>query len=1103
MKAALKPTLHIIKASAGSGKTYRLTSDYLALLFSNPRVEERGAETTTDFRNILAVTFTVKATAEMKERIVKDLYEIARGKNPTKCAEIALKAGIEPDEIVRRAPKILGDLLRDYSSFRIQTIDSFFREIVNAFAIELDHGGNIDIELDTPYIVELAADAMLRNLDENDGEYNNGILEWLASLYIDNLNKGKGSRGIRENIKEFAQKILFSDSMLQELMLLEEYDDTEIQQWGKTIKTAQKQKRELLVKSVNAFGEILQNHNLLTEIPSRGMLHKPFFETKTKIPYTWKEYTKIYSGINKLVFENKTLAKVLETGEGLVSKKTQKENPDEANKWLRAFEQGELPLQKYYDEWQQTIISLNDLDLLGEFVSLYPVLRALKKEADKYKRANHLLTTTDINHLLAQITRGPQPFIYEKIGTRIRHFMIDEFQDTNRQQWENFAPLLEESLSRGYLNYIVGDVKQSIYRFRGSNSSLLNHEVKEHPTIGVYSEDNFLESNWRSAKEIVEFNNAFFTGIIEEEQAFLPEYRGGQQEQFIQTYKEVYSPTSVRQHTEKKQAGYVTITDATPTEEEQNRTKDLLKERLEDLFERGYQPRDIAILTRFRREAAEIADWITEFSHKAKDGHKELYTFQTDEALLLSRSDFIRLLVATMKSLANPSAPNPPLEISVLLRRLTDRYPRLVPEGESVESLSESLRGLPAHGLSMYETIIQAIRIFKEIPDEELIYLNGFLDLIADFSSRNISVYSKFVSWWEDTQDSQSVSMAEEGVNALTIATIHKSKGLEYPIVILPFCTWSVGYSGGITTKDVDVFSLPEDLPQYGLPSRLFIPINLSKMRRSHFVQETFSIEMETYLDNLNLLYVAFTRPATELHILTNTKSRTKGKNITDLILSRLSTLGVNSSNSLADAPYSIGYPTCPQEKALPSSSSGTPGRLLSQRERADLSLSGDDYLYYSRRQSQRRHGIIMHRILSEIVDQRDLEKVLEKYTRMRAPFPQAAEEIRDKWKGIVSNPLTKSWFDPEEYTILTERAILSQTSASRPDRLMISKKKDELIIVDYKFGEENASKYERQMKRYIRELNRCGFSLVRGYLWYDLSTLPVEVICPQSYLVK
>ena len=1089
-------TLKVIKASAGSGKTYRLTGEYLGLLFAPEGPEGRGL---TDFRELLAVTFTVKATAEMKGRILSDLYAIGQGELPQKCTEIATIAGISEEEVRNRAPKILAEILRDYSSFRIQTIDSFFREIISAFSIELNHGGVFQIDFDTSYIVDTAADSLIRGLSHSDSA-DRGVVKWLRKLYMDALLRDSKTSVVQSTLRNFALKLLFSDRHLSHFMELELHDDEKLKTWAGEVESLKSSVMERIITGVRELAIFFKTRGLDPELTSRSFLQTLYFPFEVGKEYSAHDKSEILERVQRVVMDNVTLGKVVSERKGLLPKSKMKSEPGLYAHWVSWEKEAYVLLERLYSAWYEDLILFNDAKLLETFVGIYPVLRELKLEIDKFKRVNRLLTLTDINRLLLDITSSDSPFIYEKIGTTIHHFMIDEFQDTNPVQWENFAPLLHESLSKGNQNFLVGDVKQSIYRFRGTDSTLLGAKLTADPRFSQYVKEERLDTNWRSARTIVEFNNDFFDGIFPVGLELLGSVPA-EYEYLVEQERELYRKSyeeELRQIPHKDSEGYVSISsfeefmavygDKLSRDEG---AKIYLKEMLVSLYRRGYKPGDIAILTRKRNQAAAVAQMLTEMSLQDEEGFS--YDFRTDEALRVSNSTVVLLLVVLIRAFAYPMSDNSAKEMAILYARLGNMYPEFGADGANTREMVSRLMSIPAHGSTLYEIVSEALTLLGPIPDKEQIYVNGFLDILLAFSSRYVSVASKFIDWWDQVGNTKSITMSGEERDAITIATIHMTKGLEYPIVLLPYCDWEIIPHASISSREVIGVGLPEELSSLGFPEKMFMPQNSKLMRNSHFAPDLIRVHMEEYVDNLNLLYVAFTRASVELHMLIDDSSSTP--NVGTLISSRCEDL----TESLTPLDpfhviYSRGEPT--QSSFSPADSDSghlTLSGFGTHEETTSLSLSADDYMYYSERQAPRRDGILRHRILSHIYSHEDVEPVLQMYRRKGDAYRDAADFIAEKWSDISRSPYAL-WFDPNRYQILIEQSLSWQEQVVRPDRIMISHTDQQVIVVDYKFGYRRTEAHLMQIRGYINALRSAGFTDVRGFLWYSLSDSPLEV---------
>ncbi|MDR3127090.1 MAG: UvrD-helicase domain-containing protein [Tannerellaceae bacterium] len=623
--------LTIYKASAGSGKTYTLTGEYLQLLFAYPHA----------YRRILAVTFTNKATDEMKRRIIEELYRLASGQESAHLYALQ-QTGKRTEEAVRRCAKeTLEAILDDYSAFYISTIDSFFQQTLRAFTREIGLQGGYNIEMDTGIVLE---EAINRLLDQLDKPENKDTLNWLLRFAEDKIESG-GSWDIRHNLAALGKEI-FSETFksLDERALADlsnkELLDTCYKELQATIAAVESKARHLGREGM----ETMQRYDLA---PSdfKGGSRSPFLFFEKLSQGEMKEPTPPFF----------TLA-------------------DNVDQWYTKASPRCQDIQQSFQELNGCVCrvirffgQLTDYYTAHEIIRYFHILGILSdlsRYVAAFREEKNILLIADTTELLRKVLDGADaPFIYERTGTRIDHYMIDEFQDTSRMQWHNLYPLIRESLATGHKNLIVGDVKQSIYRFRNSDWQLLDRQVSRDFSIYEVQEMTLTE-NWRSSPHIVSFNNRIFSQLprllqdLYNQTLASSSLTAEQQATFDSRITDAYAHASQQSPAPMQQIdGHVRI-EFIPIDDEESDWKTLALERLilllQQLQDNGYTLCDIALLVRTNLEAATVVNHLLDFAAQ-QSGDRYRYHVISEDALLISAAPSVRLLVALLRFVHTPN----------------------------------------------------------------------------------------------------------------------------------------------------------------------------------------------------------------------------------------------------------------------------------------------------------------------------------------------------------------------------------------------------------------------------------------------------------------
>ena len=931
--------INIFKASAGSGKTHTLSKTYLDLLLK--------ADSKTAYRNILAVTFTNKATEEMKERILRDLAEEGKT-NP-------------------RAREILINLLHDYGSFSVSTIDKFFQQALRAFSRELGSSGNYQIELDKASLTKEAMDRVLDDLTEKDKD----LLGWFTKQLETALDNGE-SFHLESSLYEMAEE--FGD--VNEKFTYDKKKLTELKEKCKEI--------------VDTFHKDVYENALCIDTTTWGKTAAKGLAQYAGAQTKYKDNVKAANAT--------TLAKLAETA------------------GCEAMYALMNPQGRRWKEYRTARMVEKVIFTLGLAEEFYSKLAIIEEEKG-------VISLDESTSLLRDIIDGSDaPFIYEKLGVRFNHFLLDEFQDTSVVQWENFKPLLANSVSEGYSNIIVGDVKQSIYRWRNSDWNLLDKEIEENFKGKV--EVITLKENWRSTQSIVNFNNEFFT--------FAADNLG---------LSKIYADVKQEVKVEDSQEGCVTV-DFCEDELE------MIDGYIEQAVAAGAKMSDMAILLRTNGEGKKVAEYLL----------SKGYSVISDDSLDLKSSLIIRKIVSYLHSLCNNS----------------DSLNTYLSESLEIDSEREY------H--SLLDLVDGVIKDLSEThPDEikgQTLFIQSFMDDILEWTSIHGNDLRQYLKHWEESKIAIS---SPNDPNAIRITTVHKSKGLAFPIVIFPFAE-----KVGLFKEDTLWCHLDSDA-EMGESFNSIFPVVLGKSSGDSFFSESLKNEMEMQrIDNLNIFYVCLTRARKEMHIIAKNppKSLIDGKSSPN-DLSQLLYLYCEQNGYTFGSPYRWNEASKKEDSEIEEFDAeyetyGMNPEACSRR----FVASSDAWDYFSEEgigQSKRLRGIEQHALLSRIRTSDDAPEVL------RSIEPQTRELLLERISAH------SEWFSPELQTLNEVAIIDSFGNTNRPDRVLVDEE-GRVTVIDFKFGEED-EKYSGQVRRYMRLFREMGYGEVSGYIWY----VPIDKIIQVS----
>lgn len=1014
----------ILSASAGSGKTYRLALNYIKTLLEEPL----------SYRHILAVTFTNKATDELKGRILDQLNHLANGTESD--FDAALRSeGYDMEQVAQKAAEARNLILHDYNNFAVMTIDKFFQRVMRAFIKEVGVDLSFNLELHTDSLLEEAADRMLEEVAD-DKELHRWVMDYIGENISD---------GATWNIKGALVALggqLFNEEYKHSNITPEDKPELE------SLASAATAKAKVLTKVYKAEAE-----RFMTLLGSNNL---------TPADFKGGERGSVATFVRK-VAEGEFPEPKTNVFNALDNHEWHKAGKSSTNSAIDAIESDlhEI-LSNIIDLYPKVMVAESNRRLILEHYRDFALLADLRKRIDDLCDEGDILPISDVSDLISSLVAdNDAPFIYEKSGNRYDYFMIDEFQDTSTMQWRNFVPLLHNAIAQSASSpvLLVGDVKQSIYRWRGGDWSLLSRGVEEE-FEDVRREP--LGINRRSSRSVVEFNNALTHHAIEAislnleaeidhaqgasvlSPTLATKLKGMVREAYADYAQEVKPNAS---------EGYVTVL----SYDKKCATHPAIA-RIEELQQRGYRASDIAVLVRTNREARQIAAEILAYKNSPERDPRYVFDVVTQEALAINSSPAVRFVIATLSVAANPA--------DRLARALYNDYfsrpfeePLSAEEEDFVYSLS----------------LLQPEEAFNEIllhfptcsTKEEVPYLQALHNQIIEFCNRNIADTALFLKWWNDKGSAESVALPQEA-DAITIITIHKAKGLGYNAVIVPYCSWSLRPKTGSTIWAEPNMPLSDNIKRF--------PISYSSaMATSSFSQSYYTEMTLAAIDSLNTLYVAVTRAKEELHLMVPSDANS-------------STVGAIVRNFAqlknAGEEYTEGTPQPFKSK---------PQKSPSLSHFATYSPSGKIAVRYTHQRydeesrgeciDPRDHGIMMHRIMEGAATMEDVEHNIGLRIKEGVLTAEDAQRLREQIDRALLEEVVAEWFDGSWERISSEHEIIYNGRSWRPDRVMT--KGERAVVVDYKFGMGTPDSHRRQIERYADLLRRMGYKDVSGYLWY------------------
>lgn len=1037
-----RPSFSIYDASAGSGKTYALVKEYLKIILV--------AHKNDAYRNILAITFTNKAVHEMKSRIVGNLSEFAKEEPSRKAQDLMQDLAKETElsiiQIKIKSQQIIKHIIHNYAAFDISTIDKFTHKVIRAFAHDLGLPMTFEVTLDTENLLIEAVDAIIAQAGED---------ETLTKLLIDfTMEKTDDDKSwdISREILETGRLVL-NENNRNEITHFQDKTIAEFVEIKKKLAEACK----VLEKENTAFAEsallLIEKNAIDAKSFSGGYFPKHLisiqegkFNPKNK---TYHEPEDIK--INKTAKDSALIENIIP------------ELLQILNIVYKNFEK-----RDFYKAFLKNITPLS-------------LLNTVSNELTKIQEEQNVLSISEFNAIIhREIQNQPAPFIYERLGERYRHFFIDEFQDTSEMQWQNLIPLIDNATSseidgeKGTL-MIVGDPKQSIYRWRGGKAEQFIELSKDHNPFN--NPEKFLEhldKNYRSYSQIIEFNNDFFQLLSNEFEH--------------EDYKDLYQNHS-HQKSNAKTGGYVNISFIPKIEETEENDEGLGKTELyllatlntiQKVKQQGFELKDIVILTRKRSHGIAVANYLTE----------QGIPLLSSETLMIQNATEVRFIIYLLKYLKNSSDLEAKAHfLHYVAEHIQDQLPihDFIAQGMDKRKESEfeswlinfdiSLSFQDIRKKSLYESVELIVSKFLNSQNRNA-YIQYFLDIVLERDIRNQAGISDFLNFWDKNAEKFSIP-SPEGKNAVRIMTIHKSKGLEFPVVIMPFA--DEDYSRSPKNKlwidtEVDDFGLPKVLVDNNKAVEGF-----GEAAKSVYVQKS----QEELLDNINVLYVALTRAEEQLFVISDMNLDSKGvarkNNMSTFFVNYLDEKGQFEEEKFE---YEFGNPTklsSESEKSEDVQLIQSVGEVLNPK---NIKIAQRESVMWGTHQQEAiEYGNVVHEILSFVKNKTDVELAITKAVESGLITFNQKSTVYKTILEIVNHPELSICFE-EGNNVLNEQTIIQKEGKTiKPDRMVLTKN-NEVFLLDYKTGTHNP-KYQLQLENYQNAIELMGYKVVKKSLIY------------------
>jgi ATP-dependent exoDNAse (exonuclease V) beta subunit len=1055
-----KPTtlFQVYNASAGSGKTFTLVKEYLKILLTSSN--------TYKFQQILAITFTNKAAGEMKARVIENLQLFSKEQSSDMLSVICFEANLTEATVFKRAKRVLNSILQNYAAFSITTIDSFTHKLIRTFAYDLQLPMNFEVEMDAESLLNEAVDVVISKIGSHKE-----LTDLLVNYSLQKLDDDK-AWDISKELKEFS-KVILNENNVQNLKLLSK----------RSISEFKKLKEELKKENIKIENEFLVIGNKGLKIVNNSNVEMNEFANSGELPKHFIKLTKLKQlKIDDLKFEGR-LNKVIEDGKNLFSGKCSHSSKVIIESIGLNLKELFYKSKKLYNEkFKQYVLN----SLIIESLIPLAVLNYINNALQEIKKENNILLNAEFNlYINESIKDEPAPFIYERIGEKFRYYFIDEMQDTSELQWKNLIPLIENSLTsenelgeQGKL-LLVGDAKQSIYRWRGGKAeqfiSLSSEEkgIKNNP---FHVEKNLanLETNYRSYSQIIDFNNSFFKHISN----FLNNEK----------HKTLFLNGNNQKSTSKN-GGYVQLSFV--DKKKSNEGQDLrYPKRVFEIVQNldtSFQKNEVCILVRTRKQGVEIAKYLSE------NGIEII----SSETLLINNSLKVRFIISFLKLLQNPLDKNFKMEVLYFLyenlhikESKHSFFTKFIYLGNLhfFEALQELKLTFNYHEFiqnPFYESIEYIIRSFNLISESDS-YIQFFLDVIFEFQQKNEVSIATFLEFWELKKEKLSI-VAPEAKNALRIMTIHKAKGLEFPVVIYPY--------------SIDIYNQIKPKTWYQITTTSPIKsVLLNYGNKLKYIgtqgEELFNDRRDQLeLDNFNIMYVALTRAVEQLYIVSeknlSIKNEENLKHTSGMFINYLKELKLWDENKIT---YEFGNKKPSYTRVLEEITTKTQHSFISNSwKNQNISMVTNSSLLWDTKQGESIvYGNLIHEILSKINTKKDILTIVNQYVFEGKITEIQKSEIHTILLKIVNHHQLTAYFE-DHYQIFNEQEILTKDKQIViPDRLILNN--NNITIIDYKTGKP-ANKYHHQINNYANILSDLGYVINKKLLVYINNEILVEEI--------
>lgn len=1055
----------ILTASAGAGKTYQLAYKYVSDVIERPWF----------YRHILAVTFTNKATEEMKSRILSEINALACGEQTSYLSDLLRDfPQFDARDIRDRAAEARSLILHDYSRFTVLTIDKFFQRIIRAFLKELNLDLNYNIEIETDTVLDRSVDQLIESIASDEE-----LRRWLIGYARERIDEN-ARWDVRDNISRLGAE-LFAETGIDAGSKI---DKKELERKIKDATARNHAIEQQMIGVARRAQEVMASRGLIASDFKNGSRSFANYFNAAATGFVEPSATARKAAVDTSVWATKSSPR-------------------------RADIEDVIPeLQPLLAElcaiYDKNIRRYNATRLFRETYRSYALLADLYSKVTTSCDEDGMILLSETKNILSEfIESNDAPFIYEKVGNRYEHFMIDEFQDTSRKEWRNFLPLLQNSLAQSERTpvLIVGDVKQSIYRWRGGDWQILARQVAE--DLGQENiERRSLTENRRSLPLIVQFNNAVIGRVVERDSEALNSSLAtaanegaitqSEAEQLGGLLTAAYRGHSQQPMRKSENEGYVSITRYGMDKSDEQNNEPPIIGCVERILSAGYRPSDIMILTRNKEDGKRVATRLLDYTSSNEARFR--FDVITQDALTVSYDPVAGFIIACMRLAINPKDDLSRLTIN---KYLVERGVARALDAELTDEEREFFdRMRSTSPEEAFEQIVMRYAL-NEIP-EAVAYIQALHEMVVAFCTNRVADIPLFLRWWDEKGHDTTLS-AQENKQAIEISTIHKSKGLERKVVIIPYCNWRMD-----AKPNSSIWVNSDDSDFEGLGR---IPLRYKgDMATSDFSADYHRERVNSHIDNINLLYVALTRAKEQLHImypaacgstfvgaLINSVVEIDGDSAQIEVKSEESNRPIEGHVSTVDNCQLIefGEFTSP-EPTLKNSSEQTERVILDNYPTRDtasqLRLRLPMQRYFEQdgevRLSPRNFGVAMHKVFEQATSTDDIYAAIDNMQRNSMLSDEECARLRQMIGEAMNNQMIAEWFEGEWQEVRNESSIIVPNGEMyRPDRVMIGRERT--VVVDYKFGMEQKAAYTRQIANYCELLRQMGYPNVEGYIWY------------------